>query len=42
MIADDGAIFEDDPVVMSGAFALGLALDTGPQAADPHAGHNHG
>ena len=42
VIADDGSIYEDDPGVMSGAFALGLALDTGPQAADPHAGHNHG
>ena len=41
VIANDGSIFEGDPVVMSGAFALGLALQTGSGAVDPHAGHNH-
>jgi hypothetical protein len=43
VIANDGAIFPGDPVVLSGAFALGLALQTGSgAAADPHAGHSHG
>jgi hypothetical protein len=41
VIANDGAIFPADPVVMTGAFALGLALRTGSGAVDPHAGHNH-
>jgi len=42
VVANDGAIFPGDPVVLSGAFALGLALQTGSGAVDPHAGHNHG
>ncbi len=37
----DGQIAPDDDVVQSGAFALGLALQTGTGAIDPHAGHNH-
>lgn len=41
VVADDGSIYEGDPVVLRGAFSLGLALDTGPAQADPHAGHNH-
>ena len=41
VIANDGAIFPGDPVVQTGAFALGLALQTGSGAVDPHAGHNH-
>jgi len=41
VIANDGSIFPGDPVVMTGAFALGLALQTGTGAVDPHAGHNH-
>jgi len=42
VIANDGAIFPGDPVALSGAFALGMALQTGSGAADPHAGHSHG
>lgn len=34
------ALFPGDPVVMSGAFELGLAMKGG-DAADAHAGHNH-
>jgi len=41
VIANDGQIFPGDPVVRTGAFALGLALQTGSGAVDPHAGHNH-
>ncbi|MHC4849069.1 MAG: efflux RND transporter periplasmic adaptor subunit, partial [Planctomycetota bacterium] len=41
VIANDGAIFEGDPVVQTGAFALGLALQQDTGAVDPHAGHNH-
>jgi len=41
VIANDGALFPGDPVVRTGAFALGLALQTGSGAVDPHAGHNH-
>jgi len=41
VIANDGSIFPGDPVVLTGAFALGLALQTGSGAVDPHAGHNH-
>lgn len=41
VIADDGGLFEGDPVVMSGAFSLSLALQVESAAADPHAGHNH-
>jgi multidrug efflux pump subunit AcrA (membrane-fusion protein) len=41
VIADDGSIYDGDRVVLRGAFALGLALDRGSAAADPHAGHSH-
>jgi multidrug efflux pump subunit AcrA (membrane-fusion protein) len=41
VIANDGSLFPGDPVVMRGAFALGLALHAGSAAADPHAGHDH-
>ncbi|MHC4939665.1 MAG: efflux RND transporter periplasmic adaptor subunit [Planctomycetota bacterium] len=41
VIANDGAIFEGDPVVLTAAFALGLALQQESGAVDPHAGHNH-
>jgi hypothetical protein len=42
VIADDGSIFEDEELVVSGAFALGLALQrTGTATIDPHAGHSH-
>lgn len=34
------ALFPGDPVVMSGAFELGLAMKGG-DAVDAHAGHNH-
>ena len=40
VVADDGGIFEDDPVVQSGAFALGIALQAGNENADTH-GHSH-
>lgn len=36
----DVALFPGDPVVMSGAFELGLALKN-DDAVDAHAGHNH-
>lgn len=42
VIANDGAIFPGDDVVRTGAFALGLALQAGSGAVDPHAGHDHG
>jgi len=44
VIANDGSIFPGDPIVLHGAFALGLALKQGSGNApvDPHAGHNHG
>jgi multidrug efflux pump subunit AcrA (membrane-fusion protein) len=43
VVANDGGIFPGDPVALSGAFALGLALQAGSGAAvDPHAGHSHG
>jgi biotin carboxyl carrier protein len=42
VIANDGAIFDGDEVVKTGAFALGLAMQAGSGAVDPHAGHNHG
>jgi hypothetical protein len=43
VLANDGSLFPGDPVVTSGAFALGLALQVdGGGSADPHAGHNHG
>jgi multidrug efflux pump subunit AcrA (membrane-fusion protein) len=42
VIANDGSIFPGDPVVTSGAFALGLALQLESAAPDPHAGHSHG
>ena len=42
VIADDGSLYEGDPVVTHGAFALGLAIDTGGgEKVDPHAGHSH-
>ncbi len=34
-------IFPEDPVVLHGAFALGLALTSGGDKLDPHAGHKH-
>ncbi|MEM8884329.1 MAG: hypothetical protein AAGD14_09685 [Planctomycetota bacterium] len=42
VIANDGSLFEGDPVARSGAFALGLALqeDTGA-AGHAHHGHSH-
>jgi hypothetical protein len=42
VVANDGSIFAGDRVALSGAFALGLALqsDSGG-AVDPHAGHGH-
>ncbi len=40
VIANDGALFAGDPVVVTGAFALGLSMG-GSAGADPHAGHNH-
>ncbi|MHC4954319.1 MAG: hypothetical protein ACYTGZ_10545 [Planctomycetota bacterium] len=42
VIANDGSLFPGDPVVTKGAFALGLALQSGSGAVDPHAGHDHG
>jgi len=41
VIANDGALFPGDTVVQTAAFSLGLALQTGSGAVDPHAGHNH-
>ena len=41
VIADDGSLYDGDRVVLSGAFALGLALGRGSEKVDPHAGHNH-
>jgi len=43
VVADDGSLYEDDPVALSGAFALGLAFQGQGQggSADPHAGHSH-
>ena len=32
---------QGDPVVMGGAFALGLALQLEAGPVDPHAGHGH-
>lgn len=34
-------VFPGDDVVVSGAFALKLAVNAGKGEADPHAGHNH-
>lgn len=42
VIANDGAIFPGEPIAMSGAFALALALQLDKGSADPHAGHSHG
>ncbi len=43
VVANDGAIFPGDRVVLRGAYALSLALQAGSGAAvDPHAGHSHG
>lgn len=41
VIRDDGGVFEDDPIAMSGTFALSLALQLESGPVDPHAGHNH-
>ena len=41
VIANDGSLFSGDRVVLTGAFQLGLALQTGKGASDSHAGHNH-
>jgi multidrug efflux pump subunit AcrA (membrane-fusion protein) len=41
VIADDGALFPGDPVVVSGAFALSLALRASDPASTPK-GHAHG
>lgn len=41
VIADDGSIFEGDMVVTHGAFALGLALDTGGDTGESDHGHAH-
>ena len=38
---ENASIFPGDVVVTSGAYALGLALNTGPQAVDAHHGHQH-
>jgi hypothetical protein len=40
VVADDGSLFEGDPVATSGAFALGLALQVGSGPAS-EAGHGH-
>jgi hypothetical protein len=40
VIADDGALFEGDPLVTDGAFALALALERGKGGDDAH-GHGH-
>ncbi len=43
VVANDGAIFQGDRVVLRGAYALSLALQAGSgSAVDPHAGHSHG
>jgi len=42
VLSDDGSFFEGDPIVLEGAFALGLALQGGGGGVDPHAGHDHG
>lgn len=42
VIANDGSIVPGDAVVMTGAFALGLALQDTGGGVDPHAGHSHG
>lgn len=42
VVANDGALFAGDRVVLRGAYALSLALQAGSGgAADPHAGHSH-
>jgi hypothetical protein len=42
VVANDGAIFEGDRVVLRGAYALSLALQAGAGGdADAHAGHSH-
>jgi hypothetical protein len=42
VVANDGAIFEGDGIVLKGAYALSLALQAGSGGAvDPHAGHSH-
>lgn len=41
VIANDGSLFDGDRVVLSGAFALSLAIGRGAEKPDPHAGHSH-
>ena len=41
VVKDDGGIFDEDPVVMSGAFALGLALEADKAGPDRSHGHAH-
>ena len=43
VIANDGALFPGDPVAVTGAFALRLALEqsAGGGSDDPHHGHSH-
>ena len=42
VIADDGSVYQDDPVVMHGAFALGLALQTDrSDTSVAEHGHSH-
>jgi biotin carboxyl carrier protein len=37
----EAKLFADDPVVQTGAYALGLALQGSGRTSDPHAGHQH-
>ena len=42
VIGEGSELLPEESMVISGAFALELALIAGsPQAVDPHAGHNH-
>lgn len=41
VVADDGALFDGDPVVVEGAFALSLALEQRVQEGGGDAGHGH-
>jgi len=41
VLADDGSLEDGAKVAISGAFALGMALQSGRQEIDPHAGHDH-
>lgn len=40
-VDDAGDLFSGDRVVMSGAYALGLAMNAGATKVDAHAGHGH-